>query len=229
MPSRIIPKERLFNYQRWEMDAFESTVQVPTPESCDEKQDDPGESSVPIILPTVEQIERIHQQAQQEGYAAGYDAGFKTGHEVGRQAGDEQAAADAIKLQGLLQSFQRELAGADQAIAGDLLALALCLAKQMMREALKVKPELILAVVRECLQHDAAFSQPGQLFLHPDDATLVREHLNHELNDCTVYVDTNIERGNCRIKMGNSHIDATLATRWQRIARALGQNSNWLE
>src|SRR5687768_1379651 len=106
MPSRIIPKERLFNYQRWEMDAFESTVRA-IPESCDEKQDDPGESGVPVILPTVEQIERIHQQAQQEGHAAGYDAGFKAGHADGRQAGDEQAAADAVKLQGLLQSFQR--------------------------------------------------------------------------------------------------------------------------
>jgi flagellar assembly protein FliH len=228
MTSQIIPKARLSTYQRWEMDAFEPARESAS-DSCAGTQDDSSESGGALILPTVEQIERIHQQAQQEGYAGGNEAGFKIGHELGRRAGDEQASAEAIKLQELLRSFQRELTHADQAVANDLLTLALCLAKQMVREALRVKPELMLAVVRECMQQETAFSQPVQLFLHPDDAALVRQHLDHELNDCKVSVDTSLERGGCRIKMGNSHTDATLPTRWQRIAQALGQNGNWLE
>ena len=228
MTSQIIPKARLSTYQRWEMDAFESPRE-PVSDSCAGKQDESRESGEALILPTVEQIERIHQQAQQEGYAAGNEVGFKAGHELGRQAGHEQATAEAIKLQELLCGFQRELIHADQAVANDLLTLALCLAKQMVREALRVKPELMLAVVRECIQQEAAFNQPVQLFLHPDDAALVRQHLDHELNDCKVSIDTSLERGGCRIKMGNSHTDATLAARWQRIAQALGQNSNWLD
>lgn len=227
MPSQIIPKERLSACQRWEMDAFEPEVSV-SAEPRNQKQEGAKEPAA-VILPTVEQIERIHQQAKQEGHAAGYEAGFKAGHEAGSQAGHEQATAEAAKLQGLLHSFQRELRDADQTVANDLLALALGLAKQMVREALRVKPELMFALVRECMQHDDAFSQPVQLFLHPEDAALVREHLQHELNDCTVCIDAKLERGSCRMRMGNSQIDATLATRWQRIAQALGQNSNWLE
>ena len=229
MPSQVIPKERLSAYQRWEMDAFEPAFQEATADSRDEKEEGEGESDTRVMLPTVEQIERIHQQAQQEGYAAGYEAGFNSGRQAGLQAGNEQMATEVVKLQELLHGFERELAGANQTVANDLLTLALSLAKQLVREALKVKPELILAMVRECIRYDNMFSQPAQLFLHPDDAALVREHLNRELNDCTVYVDTNLERGSCRIKMGNSQIDATLATRWQRIAQALGQNSSWLE
>jgi flagellar assembly protein FliH len=228
MTSQIIPKAHLPTYQRWEMDAFEIAPD-PVSDFCAGKQDDSSESGGALVLPTVEQIERIHQQAQQEGYAVGNEAGFKAGHELGCRAGDEQARAEAIKLQELLCGFQRELTHADQAVGNNLLTLALCLAKQMVREALRVKPELMLAVVRECIQQEAAFSQPVQLFLHPDDAALVRQHLNHELNDCKVSVDIGLERGGCRIKIGNSHTDATLATRWQRIAQALGQNSNWLE
>ena len=79
------------------------------------------------------------------------------------------------------------------------------------------------------MQNDAAFSQPVQLFLHPDDAALVREHLHHELNDCTVCVDSSLDRGSCRIKTVSGQIDATLATRWQRMGQTLGQNSSWLE
>lgn len=225
MVNQIIPRGRLSTYQRWEMDGFEQAATAPAPQS-----DVKGpERQAAVILPTVEQIERIHQAAHQEGNAAGYEAGYAAGHETGYEAGRERAAIEAARLQDLLSSFQRALASADRTIGNDLLTLSLGLAKQMIREALRVKPELVFAVVRESIHHESAFSQPLQLYLHPDDAALVHEHLNHELNDCTVRVDPQLERGDCRIKTGNSQVDATLATRWQRIAQALGQNSGWLE
>ncbi len=228
MANQIIPKGRLSTYQRWEMggfEHFEQAVTVPTPQS-----DIDGQERRPaVILPTVEQIERIHQEAHQEGHAAGYEAGYASGHEAGYEAGRERAAMEATRLQGLLTSFNRSLAEADQTIGNDLLALALDFARQMVREALKVKPELVFAVVRENIRSEAVFSQPPQLYLHPDDAALVREHLNQELNDCKICIDSQLERGDCRIKTGNGQVDATLATRWQRIAQGLGQNSGWLE
>lgn len=228
MASRIIHKERPAAYQRWEMDTFEPAGES-TPEPGEGKHESADNASTAVILPTVEQIEQIHQQARQEGYAAGYEAGFNTGQEAGYQAASALGAAEVGKLQVLLHDFQRELTNADQTISDNLLTLALCLTRQMLREALKVRPELMLGVVRDCLQNDAAFGQPLQLFLHPDDAALVREHLHHELNDCTVCVDSSLDRGSCRIKTGSGQIDATLATRWQRMVQTLGQNSNWLE
>jgi flagellar assembly protein FliH len=230
MSSQIIPKERLSAYQRWELDAFEEPAAQPSmADDPDENRQGEDKSETKVVLPTVEQVERIYQQAQQDGYAAGYETGLVAGHEAGLRAGKEEAAAEAARLQELLHGFGRELVSANQTVSNDLLTLALCLAKEMVREALKVKPELIFAVVRECLHYDNMFNSPIQLFLHPDDADLVRKHLNHEINDCTVHVDSKLERGGCRIKMGSSQMDATLATRWQRIAQALGQNSRWLD
>jgi len=57
----------------------------------------------------------------------------------------------------------------------------------------------------------------------------VRQYLNHELNECVISIDPQLERGGCRVKVGNGHIDATMATRWRLIARALGQHDDWLE
>jgi flagellar assembly protein FliH len=65
--------------------------------------------------------------------------------------------------------------------------------------------------------------------LHPDDAALVRIHLNQELEHCTISLDPRLERGGCRIKVGPSDIDATVSTRWRRITQALGQHNDWLE
>lgn len=226
MVSQIIPR-RLATYQRWEMGAFEQTGTAQPIGSCVERQED--EHATAVILPTVEQIERIHQEAHQGGYAAGYEAGHKAGHEDGYRTGHERSSVEAARLQDLLSSFQRALADADRAIGNDLLALALDLARQMVRDALRVKPELVLAVVRESIRYESVFSQPPQLILHPDDAALVREHLDHELNDCTIHTDPQLERGGCRVRMGHSQVDATLPARWQRIGQALGQNGSWLE
>ncbi len=225
MVSQIIPRGRLATYQRWEMGAFEQ----PAPAHVTHFGADKREQELAVILPTVEQIERIHQEAQQEGYAAGQEAGYEVGYKAGDDAGREQAALAASRMQVLLNGFQQALADADRAIGNVLLALALDLAKQMVREALRVKPEIVFAVVRESIRNESAFSQPPQLYLHPDDAALVREHLNQELNDCTVCVDPYLQRGDCRVKTGSGQVDATLATRWRRIGQALGRNSDWLE
>src|SRR5688500_18222203 len=191
MPSQIIPKERLPACQRWEMNALESATETPAIESGGQPAGEGGQQAA-VILPTVEQIERIHQQAQQEGYSAGYQAGYQAGvsagHEAGSQARNDQTAAEVARLQEVFQCFQRELASADQSIEGDVLALALSLCREMVREALQVKPELMLAMVRECIRHDSLLSQPAQLFLHADDAVLVKEHLKQELNECAVRV-----------------------------------------
>jgi flagellar assembly protein FliH len=234
MASQIIPRARLATYHRWEMGAFEQAGKM---RGSEPRKGDEGDAATAVILPTVEQIERIHQEAHQEGhaagseagYAAGYEAGHEAGHAAGYRAGQERGATESAKLQDLVSNFQRALAVADQAIGNDLLALALELARQMVREALRVKPELVFAVVRESIRCESTFSQPPQLTLHPDDAVLVREHLNHELNDCTIRTDPHLERGDCHVKVGSSQVDASLATRWQRIGQALGQNSRWLD
>src|SRR5687768_1116990 len=107
MTSKVIPKERLSEYQRSEMDAFERAFQPPMADAGNEKEEDEGTVDTKVMLPTVEQIERIHQQAQQEGHAAGYEAGFNAGHQTALQAGNEQMATEVVKLQELLTGFER--------------------------------------------------------------------------------------------------------------------------
>lgn len=226
--SRIIPKGQFSTYRHWEMDAFEQPLAalIPEPPLVGNSEEElVAHAQAAVSLPTVDEIEKIHLQAQDEGYAAGYEAG----RQAGLNAGKEHAEAEVERLQALLRNFHQGLADADQAIGHDLLTLALGLAKQMVRESLRIKPELMCAIVRECLRHEPAFSQPAQLLLHPEDAALVREHMSHELNDCGISVDPQLERGGCRIKIGNGHTDAAMTTRWNLITRALGQHGDWME
>jgi flagellar assembly protein FliH len=202
--SSIIPKEQLSAYQRWEMRSFDDVVPSKDPE---------------VVLPTVEQIERIHQQAREEGHAAGY------------REGKDQVQTETQRLQMLVQNLEQELQHFDQRVARDLLTLSLDVAKQMLCQALRVRPEIVLTVVQDaiaCLPH---FNQHAHLVLHPEDAALVRSRLGEQLSHSgwKILEDAQIARGGCRVETANSQIDATLPSRWQRVLAAIGQEGEWLE
>ena len=114
-------------------------------------------------------------------------------------------------------------------IAQDMLELSLDLAKAMLKTALAARPELVLPIVSEAIRYLPTVQQPT-LTLNPDDAQLVRKHVGDELAkaDWRVSEDPHLERGGCRIDTASNQIDASATSRWQRLANALGKESDWL-
>jgi flagellar assembly protein FliH len=181
-----------------------------------------------------EELEAIREAARQQGYAEGHEAGLATGHasgyEDGLALGRAEAASELTHLQEMAVSFGHAVTEADEAIAADVLELALHLAKNMVRTAFEVRPELILPVVREAVDYLPTLQQPALLILNPEDALIVRGSIGHELEKTgwRIVEDTNIARGGCRIDTASNQIDAQIASRWQRLAHALGRNVEWL-
>ncbi len=205
MPDALTPKEQLTAYQRWELPAFDMVKVAGTPP--------------PIGLPTAAQLENIHIQAHEEGYQTGYAEGIK------------QASTEAQRITNMLESLNKELQQVDQRIAQDLLNLSLEIAKQMLQQALKIKPELLLNVVRAAINELPYFNQHAHLVLHTDDAELLRTSMGEQLlhTGWKIFEDSQIERGGCRVETAHSQIDATLPKRWQRVVASIGQDNAWLE
>ena len=181
-----------------------------------------------------EELEAIREAARQQGYAEGHEAGLATGHasgyEDGLAEGRAEAAVELSHLQGIAADFGNAVTQADEAIAADVLELALHLAKNMVRTAFDVRPELILPVVREAVDYLPTLQQPALLVLHPEDALIVRGSIGHELEKTgwRIVEDAHVARGGCRIDTASNQIDAQIASRWQRLAHALGRNVEWL-
>lgn len=168
-----------------------------------------------VALTTASQVEEIHRQAREEGRQAGYAEGMR------------KAAQDSQRLAALLGALEQQV---DEQVAQELLDLALDIARRVVQEALRVKPELLLGVVREAIGTLPHFNQGAHLVLHPDDAALVREHMGEQLTHSgwKVFEDARIERGGARIETANSQIDATLESRWNRVVAALGKDTEWM-
>jgi flagellar assembly protein FliH len=221
--SNAIPKERQTAYQRWEMASF---GEPPAPPEPDPEPPAPAVDVEALLAEAREQIAAARESARREGLAEGLAQGYQTGMEQGRA----QALEENTLLQQLSVAFGAEISKAREQVAQDLLDLALDLSKAMLKHTLAVRPELVLPVVSEAIGYLPTLQQPALLFLHPEDAQLVRERMGAELAAAgwRVLDETSMERGGCRVETASNQIDASATSRWQRIAQALGRESEWL-
>ena len=227
--------EKLTAYQRWEVAAFDEAEQAAAraaeaaAAAAQTLADHPVEgidAAPPVVLPTADDIERMHIEAHEQGYAAGHAEGLAAGHAKGLAA----AHASAAKIDALMTSLQQSLDSVDQQVANRLLATAVEIASQMLRQSLRVKPELLLPVVREAVATLYPHGGHPALFAHPDDAALIRTHLGEQLahSNWRIIDDASLSAGGCRVEVGASEVDATLETRWRRVIDAIGISPEWL-
>ena len=220
----FIPKENLTAYQRWELAAFDEAEQnaAKAAEIEQRQAEAPQVAQIPqeppIVLPTAADIERMHNEAHEQGYAAGYAEGIA------------DAQAIVAQIQAILGSLQQAVGDLDQHIADQLLATSIEIANQVLRQSLRVNPELLLPVVREAVAALHPNMGHPALLAHPDDAVLIRTHMGEHLahNNWRIIEDPAVTRGGCRVELGASEVDATLETRWKRVIEAIGVSQNWL-
>ncbi len=168
--------------------------------------------------PQVE-LARLREAARAEGYAEGLAAGRVEG---------EQACG---RMKQLVESFSTTLDNLDFRLADMVLELSLDVARQVVAGELAVHPERILDVVNLALKQMAESSREARLLLNPDDAALVRPHLDQVLdkNRLRIVEDVRIERGGCLIETPQGDLDATLPARWRQVVQVLGSNQGWID
>jgi flagellar assembly protein FliH len=166
---------------------------------------------------TATDLEARRRKAAEDGFQAGFNSG--------------QSAAQAIarRLEALLAAGANGLHLMEERLAGELLDLAVELARQVVRAEIAVNREAVLPVVREALALLSQDARAVQVVIHPADAELLRQHLADDLarGGWRVLEDRRVEPGGVRVLSSSGEIDATLTTRWQRALATLGQDHAW--
>ncbi|WP_323119553.1 flagellar assembly protein FliH [Burkholderia alba] len=212
-------------YQRWEMASFDPPPPPPP--------DDGGAAAAALAA----ELQRVRDAAHAEGIAAGhvegqalgYQAGYEQGHAQGFEAGRTEARAEAAQLAALAATFRDALTGVERDLADDLATLALDIAQQVVRHHVQHDPAALIAAAREILAAEPALAGAPHLLVHPADLPVVEAYLKDELDALgwSVRTDPAIARGGCRAHAATGEVDATLTTRWERVAAALGKVSSW--
>jgi len=188
-PSRVIAAEQAGAAETWQAPAIDAA----------------GTAHGPL---TVKQIERIQQQAYDEGFARG------------RSDGLANAQNEIGQLQQLMQAMTEPLRDLDQGLDEELILLAKAIARQLVRRELKEEPAHVIGVVREAIAALPASARNIMVHLHPEDGRLVRELLGAEEQGerlWRIMDDPVINRGDCNVVTENSRIDASLEWRLTTI------------
>jgi flagellar assembly protein FliH len=213
------PKSALTAWERWELASFDSaadsagsalTASGPAPGSPDD-------------------IQRLRDQARQEGHQAGYAAGLAQGLAAGQAQAEAMGRQEASRLVQTLENLERCIAELNHAVGDDLLALSIEVTRQIVRQTVAARPEVIMKVIDEALEQLPLLH--AVIHLHPEDASLARLRAGDQLAHAghRIHEDSRLKRGDVVIEAGGSHIDASLATRWRRVIESLGQDAPWIE
>ena len=212
--ARFIPREELSSFAAWE----------PSDLSGPRRKPGPAIPEPPPVEPAVliaEQVQSARQGGYQDGYRDGLAAleGFKQSfaQQTTRQVG---ALLDAIAAQ--LDGLQQDMA---QAIA----QTATSLARQVVRDELQTRPELVARVAQEALDTLLLSARHITLRVHPDDHALVADGAGDGVaaRGARLVVDARVARGGCLVESDIGVIDASIDTRWRRAAAALGRSESW--
>lgn len=244
MSSGYIPKERLTAYERWEVAAFDEAERMAQAMQDAEAAAPQAAAADPAAAPDAppaevklspEELAALREQAMAEGRAAGFAEGFESGFAAGQAkgyaSGEAAMLAEVAAIAALTKNFAQAIESSETQLADEMLTLALDIAAQVLRTSLKLKPELVLPVVREAI---AALVNPHghpTLAINPDDAALIREQLGEQLahSGWRLIEDPQIARGGCRVDNSGAEIDATLPSRWRRVVDSLGRQGDWLD
>lgn len=253
----IIPKEQLTAYQRWELAAFDdpesaapavpavenpvvatanvsvaadSVPSVPAETAAASEHESETTAPANLPYPTAEEMEAIHQQAYQDAFGEGQKAGYEQGFEQGLSEGRQAAAAEVQRLAELVAALDQDRTNFEMSLADSILDLALSLTRHMVRQALEVRRDLLVPLVREAINSLPQISQHPRIMVNPADGQLLRELMVADIAHLGLRIidDPSITHGGCRIETASSDIDATMESRWQRLLASLGETGGWL-
>ncbi len=164
--------------------------------------------------PTKKEIEQRRQQGYEEGFAQGKQEGIATGQ--------ENLTQQAQKLIEVVGQLSRPLEALDDEVVNELVTLAMTIAKHMVRREIKINPDEIVAVVREAVAILPTTSRTIKIFLHPEDAELLKQALSiSEQGAWELVEDPTLTRGGCRLETENAQLDSSIETRLAAIVAEL--------
>jgi flagellar assembly protein FliH len=219
--ARFIPREELNGFASWTPGAISGAGETT---SGVHRAEPPPPPAAPT--PSPEQLLAEHvRQARTGGYQDGYRDGL-----VALEGFKQSFATQMTAQLGMLsESYMQQLDALQQQMARALAVSATQLARQMVRNELSTRPDLITKVAEEAIDALLLSARHITVHVHPDDHPLVAQGAAETLaaRGARLMSDASIERGGCLVESDIGGVDASLDTRWRRASASLGIDQGW--
>ena len=234
--SRFIPREDVGEFTLWRFAAVDgSDALLPKPDAPAPAVDPEAEAALAAQVAAEKAARQEYEQQQRDAaYAHGVDKGREDAAVEWQQRLDDYIAGAgqemAQRLDAVVQTLSASLEGMRQHMAQDVLQLACDIARQVVRQELRINPLALQPVVTEALDMLIADGRPATVRLNPADHAAVSNALRETLSETPVQwvADAQVSEGGCLVDSGGTVVDGTLEKRWQRAIIPLGLESAWV-
>jgi flagellar assembly protein FliH len=203
-----VSSKELADYQRWHPPHVVSVEDV---------------KAKPEAFLTIEDIDSLQKQAQQEGYKVGFEQGQAAGHQAGLASGKHDVNNQLTILSQIIETLNTPLENLDVDMERDIVALVKTVARQVIRREIKADPDHVIGAVRGALAVLPINDRKIKITLHPQDVELVKKGLSLEGDDESRrwIEDPTLSRGSCHLETTNTSVDASVEARLDNVINNL--------
>lgn len=216
--ARFIPREELDSFAAWKPGSIDGAAGDAADAAAQRAAAEPVKSPEQLVA---EQLNAARQ--------GGYHDGYRDGMAALESFKQSFAAQTTAQIGALLQSYASQMDNLQQDMASALAAAATALARQVVRSELAERPQQIATVAQEALETLLLSARHITVRVHPDDHALVAQGAAETLSarGARLLADPAVTRGGCVVESDIGIIDASIETRWRRVAAALGSEAPW--
>ncbi len=207
--ARILTGEQLVNCESWQAPVVEGHLA--------------GFDGLENRVPTARDLQGLQKQAYDEAYTEGLEQGKQQGYIQGKSTAEQEFNRRLQLLSHCLARMTQPFEDLDDEVEQNLVQLSVAIARQIVKREFQQDPGEIVGVVRDAIKVLPLSSRHVSIYLHPEDAELIRNALSLQDEDrrWSVEEDIALTRGDCHIESESSVIDATIETRLAAAAAGI--------
>ncbi|HYK88133.1 MAG TPA: FliH/SctL family protein [Acidobacteriota bacterium] len=157
-----------------------------------------------------------------------YENGFRQGEKAGMEIAEKKVEAIMRRYSDTLMELGRLRAELYEQVEGEVVKLALEVAKKIVHREVQADKEIIQTLVRIALSH-VAEKTAVTVHLHPTDYNFILERKaelsqsDHGVREVALLADRSIERGGCLVKTECGDIDARIEEEFREVERGFSE------
>lgn len=173
----------------------------------------------PASAISAEELERITQEAHDEGYAAGYEEGkqrgIKDGHHTGLSQGQQEIKQRLAQLQTALRNLMEPLRNQEQALEEALFSMVVTLTQAVLQRELTSDPHDVLNTIQTAVASLPMGASNIRVQLSETDAAALKES-NLVAENWQISGEKSLKPGDVRVQTLQSIVEFTVQERFSQ-------------
>lgn len=218
---------KLTAYERWELPNIGKATDRKLANTATQK----------LKPPTADDLEKIRQQAYEEGFEEGRKAGlekgnaegivsgkqdgFKQGLDQGLEAGQSQISERVARLEQLLSELLIPLEKQQGLIEEAMLNVSMAVARAVIHKELTIDSSSIQKAINSILSDLPKIDQGFSLVIHPSNEEHVQPILKKYKAAINLKLDDSLTPGGCIFNSSSQLIDYTIEKRFQKTVQTM--------